>query len=230
MREIVLDTETTGFDPEEGHRLIEIGCLELENFVPTGRTFHQYLNPERDVPLDAVAIHGLTSEFLSDKPVIAEIVDDFLAFIEDAPLVIHNAEFDLKFINAELKRLGFRAIKNSITDTVLMARQKYPGQPANLDALCRRFKIDNTERTLHGALLDAQLLAEVYLELMGGRQQGFLLSVENGPVKGGAKEGSAVQKKHYPPRTFSVNVSEEAAHAEMVKTIGVGAIWNKYAM
>lgn len=226
MREIVLDTETTGFDPAEGHRLVEIGCIELENFIPTGRTFHQYLNPERDVPSEAVAVHGLTADFLSDKPVIAEVADGFLEFIEGGRLIIHNAEFDMRFLNAELKKLGFRPLKNPVTDTVLMARQKYPGQPANLDALCRRFKIDNTSRTFHGALLDAQLLAEVYLEMMGGRQQGLgLLDQASGGVAAGQTE---ITRTLRPARVFSVPESEMSAHAEMVESLGDVAIWKKY--
>src|SRR5690606_23486385 len=168
IREIVLDTETTGFEPSEGHRLVEIGCVELVNHLPTGRTFHEYFNPGRDVPADAVRIHGLTTEFLQDKPLFTEKVGDFLDFIGDATLVIHNAEFDMKFINAELKWAGFpKPLPMSrVVDTLLIARQKFPGQPANLDALCRRFKIDNSSRTFHGALLDSELLAEVYLELL----------------------------------------------------------------
>lgn len=179
MREIVLDTETTGFEPSEGHRMVEIGCLELVNHLPTGNTFHTYLNPLRDVPADAVRVHGLTTEFLKDHPIFTEKVDAFLEFIGDATLVIHNAEFDMKFINAELKASGFKPLAMTrVIDTLPMAREKFPGQPANLDALCRRFKIDNSERKFHGALLDSELLAEVYLELIGGRQHGLGLGSE----------------------------------------------------
>jgi DNA polymerase-3 subunit epsilon len=176
MREIVLDTETTGLDPLMGHRVVEIGCVELFNHLPTGSHYHLYLNPERDVPTEAAMVHGLTDEFLSDKPVFAEKVDEFLAFIGDSPLVIHNAAFDMGFLNAELTRCGFpRLASDRATDTVLMARKKFPGAPASLDALCKRFGVDLSTRKLHGALLDAQLLAEVYLELCGGRQTGLAI-------------------------------------------------------
>lgn len=177
MREIVLDTETTGFDPLTGDRLVEIGCLELENHIPTGRNFHRYINPEREVPDAAFRIHGLSTAFLADKPKFASLADDFLAFIGEDPLVIHNAEFDMKFINFELEKAGKRAIPfQRAIDTVKIARTKFPGSPASLDALCKRFNIDNSNRTLHGALLDAQLLADVYLELLGGRQTGLTLA------------------------------------------------------
>ena len=171
MREIVFDTETTGLDPFQGHRLVEIGCVELQNHIATSNHFHLYLNPERDIPTEAAMVHGLTEEFLADKPVFAEKVDDFLAFIGDSPLVIHNAAFDMNFINAELTRVGFKRLPmERAIDTVMMARKKFPGAPASLDALCKRFGIDLSVRKLHGALLDSQLLAEVYLELRGGRQ------------------------------------------------------------
>lgn len=180
MREIVLDTETTGFDPHKGDRLIEIGCVEIMHGVATGRNLHLYINPERDVPASAVAVHGLTEAFLRDKPVFAEVVGDFLDFIgDDTPLVIHNAAFDTNFLNYEMGKLGFPALKPSrIVDTLQMAREKFPGSPASLDALCRRFEIDNTNRTLHGALLDSQLLALVYVELTGGKQRGFDLMAD----------------------------------------------------
>jgi len=176
MREIALDTETTGISPRDGHRIIEIGALELMHHVPTGRKLHLYINPERDIDEGAVAVHGITSEFLADKPAFADIVDEFLAFIGDDPLVIHNASFDMSFINAELKRLNRPLLPMSQSiDTLMMARKKFPGAQANLDALCRRFEIDNTHRDLHGALIDADLLAGVYIELLGGRQPGLLL-------------------------------------------------------
>jgi DNA polymerase-3 subunit epsilon len=228
MREIVLDTETTGLDPATGDRLVEIGCVELYNFVPTGKTFHQYLNPERDVPAESVAVHGLTAAFLADKPTMSEIVDGFLEFVGDTPLVIHNAEFDLKFINAELKKLGYPVLKNAVTDTVLIARQKFPGQPANLDALCRRYKVDLSDRTLHGALLDSQLLAEVYLELKGGRQQGLSLldpAVSKQGLDGAVTEDSKICRI---PRLFQVSDDEQAAHVAMVESLGVDAIWARY--
>ena len=224
IREIVLDTETTGFEPSEGHRLIEIGCVELLNHLPTGNHFHVYLNPQRDVPSDAVRIHGLTTEFLQDKPLFTEKVGDFLDFIGDATLVIHNAEFDMKFINAELKLAGFpKPLPMSrVIDTLLIARQKFPGQPANLDALCRRFKIDNTERKLHGALLDSELLAEVYLELLGGRQPGLVL----GPAARVARRVGVAPTAPLArtPRPIVPTAAELEAHRALV--VGIkGALW-----
>jgi len=180
MREIVLDTETTGISPRDGHRIIEIGALELMHHLPTGEKLHIYINPERDIDDGAVAVHGLTSAFLSDKPLFAEIVDEFLSFIGDAPLVIHNASFDMGFINAELDKIQHPPLPMDRTiDTLAMARKKFPGAQANLDALCRRFEIDNSQRDLHGALVDADLLASVYVELLGGRQPGLSLGAEN---------------------------------------------------
>jgi len=177
MREIVLDTETTGLDPATGHRIVEVACLELVNHIPTGRHFQRYINPDRDMPPDAFAVHGLSAEFLGDKPRFAEIVEDLVQFIGDAPLVMHNAEFDVRFLNAELLRLGRPPLPTpSVVDTLQMARQRFPGAPISLDALCRRFAVDNTGRTKHGALLDAELLADVYLELVGGRQAGLELN------------------------------------------------------
>jgi DNA polymerase-3 subunit epsilon len=171
MREVVFDTETTGLDPLNGHRVVEIGCVELMNHMPTGNTFHAYLNPERSMPTEAAMVHGLTDEFLADKPLFSQVVDDFLSFIGDAPLIAHNANFDMNFINAELVRCGFTALaKTRAIDTAQMARKMFPGAPASLDALCKRFNISLAERSLHGALLDSRLLAEVYLELRGGRQ------------------------------------------------------------
>src|SRR5271169_3116827 len=171
MREIVLDTETTGLDPSQGHRLVEVGCIELLNRIPTGATFHSYLNPEREVPAEAFAIHGLATDFLKDKPLFADIADDFLAFIGDAPLVIHNASFDHGFLLAELKRVERPPIaRERLVDTLLLARRKHPAGPNRLDDLCARYGIDNSRRSKHGALLDAEILAEVYLELIGARQ------------------------------------------------------------
>ena len=176
MREIVFDTETTGLDPLSGHRVVEIGCVELFNHIPTGKTFHAYLNPGRSVPSEAAMVHGLTDEFLADKPMFAEVVDDFLNFIADSPLVAHNASFDMNFINSELTRTGYKNLpKERAIDTVLIARKKFPGAPASLDALCKRFNVNLSERQLHGALLDARLLAEVYLELCGGRQPNLVM-------------------------------------------------------
>ena len=185
MREIILDTETTGLDPNRGDRLVEIGGIELVNHFPTGRTYHVYINPERDMPEEAFRVHGLSAEFLSDKPRFAELVDDFTAFIEGARLVIHNASFDMGFINAELKRAGRSLFPmDMVTDTLSMARRRFPGAAVSLDALCSRFGIDNSRRTKHGALLDAELLADVYIELIGGRQASFGLAEPVGPGPG----------------------------------------------
>ncbi len=179
MREIIFDTETTGFDPLQGHRVVEIGCVELFNHLPTGKTYQVYLNPERDMPEEAARVHGLTDDFLKDKPLFAEVVDQFLEFIGDAPLIAHNAGFDMNFINAELKRTGTKMIPlERAIDTVVMARKMFPGAPASLDALCKRFGVDASNRQLHGALLDSQLLAEVYLELRGGRQPDLAITTE----------------------------------------------------
>lgn len=221
-REIVLDTETTGMDPAAGDRLVEIGCVELINHIPTGKVFQTYLNPQRDVPDDAARVHGLTTEFLADKPLFAEKVDDFLTFIGDAELVIHNAEFDMKFINAELKSVGFKPLSmKRVTDTVLIAREKFPGQPANLDALCRRFKVDNTDRTYHGALLDSELLAEVYLALLGGRQHGLGL----GGAGSGEDGGVRFKPQDRPHRNFSPTKAEQEAHTAFVATLK-DPLWN----
>ncbi|MEL7259379.1 MAG: DNA polymerase III subunit epsilon, partial [Pseudomonadota bacterium] len=177
MREIVLDTETTGFEPEQGDRIVEIGGVELFNHVPTGKTFHKYINPERSMPNEAFEVHGLGDDFLRDKPLFSEVAQDFLDFVGDAKLVIHNAAFDMKFLNAELGWLQLPQLPwDQAIDTLAIARKKFPGSPASLDALCRRFGIDNSDRTLHGALLDSEILAEVYLELIGGRQPDFALA------------------------------------------------------
>lgn len=222
MREIVLDTETTGMEPAEGHRLIEIGCVELFNHVPTGKTYHAYINPERDVPADAVAVHGLTAEMLKDKPVFSQVYVDFLEFIGDAQLVIHNAAFDMKFINAELSKVGHAPLApKRVTDSLMIAREKFPGSPASLDALCRRFNIDLSARELHGALLDAQLLAEVWLELKGGRQHGLGL---DGPQATQAEQTAisiAAQRSrpHREPRPHAPSAEELAAHAELVQKL-----------
>lgn len=226
MREIVFDTETTGMDPSEGDRVVEIGCVELENHVPTGRTYHQYINPERDVPAEAVAVHGLTLEKLKDEPTFGEIISDFIDFIgHDLKLIAHNAEFDMKFINAEFKMFGFPSVdKKRVIDTLPMARKKFPGSPANLDALCRRFGIDNSNRTLHGALLDSELLAEVYLELLGGRQRG--LNMEEEATKKIEKIGTSQKKVFREPRVFAVNDDELAAHKTMVEELS-NALWKQ---
>lgn len=224
MREIVLDTETTGLSAATGDRVIEIACLELVNHLPTGRQFQRYLNPERPVSPDAFAIHGLGDAFLADKPRFAEIVDAFFAFVGDSPLVIHNAEFDLGFINAELGRIGRPPIDgDSATDTVMMARRKFPGAPASLDALCRRFAIDNSARTKHGALLDAELLAEVYLELVGGRQAGLALLPEV-ELRTGITVTRTVLGR--PPRPHAPSPEELARHAALVGRL-IDPIWRR---
>jgi len=226
MREIVLDTETTGLDPNQGHRVVEIGCVELMHHVATGRHYHVYINPERDMPTEAFAVHGLSEEFLSSKPLFADLVEDFLDFIGDAPLIIHNAGFDMKFLNAELKWSGRPLLKmDRAVDTVTMARRKFPGSQVSLDALCRRFEIDNSNRVLHGALLDAELLAEVYLELIGGREPGFDLA--GGPASGGAGTASSSLTRERParaPRAHAASAEELAAHQEFVAGLK-DAIW-----
>ena len=217
MREIVLDTETTGMDPSQGDRIIEIGCVELVNHVATGKTYHQYINPERDVPPEAVAVHGLTEEFLKDKPTFGEIVGDFTDFIAGGTLVIHNAEFDVKFINAELALFGFPSVDwKLVVDTLAIARKKFPGSPANLDALCRRFDVDNSGRDFHGALLDAQLLADVYLELLGGRQHG--LGIEQ-RVANKTNQAQRKEKTFREARVFQVTQAERAAHQKMLEEL-----------
>jgi len=229
MREIVLDTETTGMDPAKGDRIVEIGCVELESHVPTGRTLHMYLNPERDVPAEVVAVHGLTAEFLSNHPTFAEVVDKFVDFIGEDVLVIHNAEFDVKFLNAELRTLGFPAIQmRRVIDTVMLARRKFPGSPANLDALCRRFNIDLSSRTLHGALLDSQLLAEVYLELLGGRQHGLELDTPAMRNVLAQEMAANTRKIVREPRPHVATPEEAAAHGAMVAKLK-DAIWKKLA-
>jgi DNA polymerase-3 subunit epsilon len=222
LREIVLDTETTGLDPATGHRIVEIGAVEMVNMVPANR-FQKYINPERDMPDEARAVHGLTEEFLSNQPVFAEIVSELLDFIGDAPLVIHNAAFDLGFLNAELARLGFPALTNKFVDTVSIARRKYPGAPASLDALCKRFEIDNSSRSFHGALLDAQLLAEVYIELSGGKQADLGLAGNN------ALDGAAMLAPTgpvRPARPHAASAAELAAHATFLEKIK-DPLWSK---
>jgi len=208
MREVVIDTETTGLDPNEGHRIVEIAALELVNHLPTGRAFHRYVNPERDVPDVAQAVHGLTAEFLASHPLFAAIAPEFLEFIGDDALIIHNAEFDLAFINAELKRIALPPLLGAVTDTLLLARRKFPGQPANLDALCRRFAIDLSGREKHGALIDGELLAAVYLELIGGRQPGLDLVAARGSV---AAQRVALREQR-PPRPHAPSNEERLAH------------------
>ena len=232
MREIVLDTETTGFEPSEGHRIVEIGAVELFNHMPTGKTYHQYIHPERDMPIEAFNVHGLSVEFLSDKPKFAAIGQAFLDFIgTDAKLVIHNAAFDMKFLNFELQKAGLEKIANDrALDTLMIARRKFPGSPASLDALCRRFNIDNSSRTLHGALLDSEILAEVYLELIGGRQPDFGLSVVADKTKSVAQRDANWRPTPRPtPLPPRLSEEERAAHQAMVAKMGDAAIWAKFS-
>ena len=214
QREIVVDTETTGLSPSAGHRVIEIGCLELVNHIPTGSVFHQYLCPERDVPEEAVRIHGLTYEFLASMPLFSTVAESFLEFVAGARLIIHNAEFDLGFLNAELRRIERDDLRNDVVDTLALARKKYPGGQASLDALCRRFNIDNSARTKHGALLDAELLAEVYLELIGGRQPGLTLE-----ARASAEIVDDAPKSERPARHHAPTPDELAAHEAFLNSL-----------
>lgn len=227
MREIVLDTETTGFEPSEGHRIVEVGAIELFNHMPTGRTFHKYLNPERPMPREAFEVHGLGDDFLRDKPLFRDIAADLLEFLGEARLVIHNAAFDMKFLNAELSaaRLPLLAQDRAL-DTLLIARQKFPGAPASLDALCRRFGVDNSGREKHGALLDSEILAEVYLELIGGRQPGLVLGATERRSEGGLAPTASWRPGTRPsPLVPRITESEKAAHAAFVEALGPAALW-----
>ena len=229
MREIVLDTETTGLDPQDGHRIVEIGAVELYNHVPTGNVYHQYINPIISMPDQAFAIHGLSDEFLSDKPKFSEIAKEFLDFIGSAKLVIHNAAFDIKFINAELKRIDKEEITfDRATDTLAIARKKFPGSPASLDSLCRRFKIDNSARVVHGALLDSQILAEVYLELVGGKQPDFALNIANVSNENNNsifhEKRARVRKEKLKSR---LTTEEKANHENFIKELGNTSMWSK---
>jgi len=226
MREIVLDTETTGLDPASGDRIVEIGGVELLNHIPTGRSLHLYINPERDMPVEAFNVHGLSEEFLSDKPLFADIADEFVEFVEGARLVIHNASFDMGFLNAELQRAGRQKIPfDQALDTLLLARRRNPGGPNNLDALCSRYGIDNSRREKHGALLDAELLAEVYIELIGGRQAALSLVETETRGTGGERMKVAARPEPLAPL---ISDAEKTAHAAFVATIGENAIWRKY--
>jgi len=228
MREIILDTETTGLDPLRGDRLVEIGCVEIFNRMPTGQTFHCYFNPERDMPAEAFAVHGLSSEFLSAKPFFAEEVDDFLAFIGDAPLVIHNASFDISFINAELDRIKRPPIsRERLVDTLLLARRKHPGVSNRLDDLCSRYAIDNSRRTKHGALLDAELLAEVYIDLIGARQSQLILAAESRESRV-AVHGEMPRRQREVPLLPRLTEADRAAHRDFVLTLGDKPIWNDF--
>lgn len=227
MREIVLDTETTGLDPLIGHRVAEIGCVELINHVPTGRTYQTYLDPERDMPPEAGAISGLTTEFLKGKPLFADVVEAFLAFVGDSPIIAHNASFDLGFVNAELSRVKYPTISSErAIDTVSIARRRFPGAPASLDALCKRFGIDTSARVKHGALIDAQLLAQVYLELVGGREPALALAgLEPQPTRNLAV---APDRPARPPRPHEPSAEELAAHEKFLEKIK-NPIWKRTA-
>lgn len=229
MRQIVLDTETTGFEPAEGDRIVEIGGVELLNHMPTGRVYHQYINPERAMPESAFAVHGLGDEFLRDKPVFRAIAQEFLDFVGDAQLVIHNAGFDMKFLNAELEWAKLRKLPDTqALDTLAIARKKFPGSPASLDALCRRFGIDNSAREKHGALLDSEILAEVYLELIGGRQPGLVLNTRSRDQGLGQDTASWRPRPRPTPLPSRLTEEEAAAHAAFVDELGDGAVWNRY--
>ncbi|MEO0904416.1 MAG: DNA polymerase III subunit epsilon [Pseudomonadota bacterium] len=240
MREIVLDTETTGFEPHEGDRIVEIGAVELMGHVPTGRTYHQYINPQRSMPAEAFGVHGIGpdllespqdpkpgQETLRDKPFFKDIAQDFVDFVGDAKLVIHNAAFDMKFLNAELGWVDRPLLPmDQAIDTLAIARRKFPGSPASLDALCRRFAIDNSSRTLHGALLDSEILAEVYLELIGGRQPDFALAADTRSQSAGGQTDDWRPMPRPTPLPPKLTKEEAAAHAAFVQQLGDGAIWN----
>lgn len=228
IREIVLDTETTGLSPQGGDRLVEIGCVELINHIPTGRTHHVYINPERPMPEEAFRVHGLGDEFLADKPIFKAVAEDFRAFIGDATLVIHNAPFDMGFLNAEMEWAGLPRLTNAVIDTVMVARQKHPGARVSLDALCKHYGIDNSRRTLHGALLDSEILAEVYLELIGGKQVSLALvaEVETTMIGMGQTRMAVAQRPvALPPR---ISTAEAAAHEAFIEKMGENAIWARY--
>tara|TARA_R110002020_G_scaffold80502_7_gene200848 strand:+ start:347 stop:1060 length:714 start_codon:yes stop_codon:yes gene_type:complete len=227
-REIVLDTETTGLSPASGDRLVEIGCVELINHIPSGQHFHVYVNPQRAMPEEAFRVHGLSDEFLADKPLFGAVVDDFRAFIGDATLVIHNAPFDMGFLNAELERAGHKRLTNPVIDTVMLARQKHPGARVSLDALCKHYGIDNGRRTLHGALLDSEILAEVYLELIGGKQVSLALIAEN-TVSGADAIATRITATRRPtPLPSRLTPDEAAAHGQFIAAMGEAALWQRY--
>ena len=230
MREIIFDTETTGLDPVNGDRLVEIGCIELINHIPSGKRFHKLINPERSVPSEAVRVHGLSEELLRDKPLFAGIAEEFLEFVGDATLIAHNAAFDIGFINAELARLGRAPIGDDrVVDTLMLARRKHPAGPNSLDALCQRYEIDLSRRTKHSALLDSELLAEVYIELIGGRQASLVLGEEVVAAPTIAVIHHAVAAGERPvPRIFTITESEIALHRAAVATLGAASIWANY--
>jgi DNA polymerase-3 subunit epsilon len=228
MREIILDTETTGLDPLRGDRLVEIGCVEIFNRMPTGQTYHCHINPERAMPAEAFAVHGLSSEFLADKPLFTEVVEEFLQFIGDAPLVIHNASFDIGFINAELDRVKRPLIpRDRLVDTLLLARRKHPGVSNRLDDLCSRYAIDNSRRTKHGALLDAELLAEVYIDLIGARQSQLILATEAADARS-AGYGEMPRRVRPEPLMPRITEADRAAHRAFIATLGERPIWGDF--
>src|SRR3954469_3961194 len=228
MREIVLDTETTGLDPLRGDRLVEIGCIEIYNRMPTGQTFHRYINPERDMPAEAFAVHGLSSEFLSSKPLFTGVVEEFLEFIGDAPLVIHNASFDISFINAELDRIKRQPFsRDRLVDILLLARRKHPGVSNRLDDLCSRYAIDNSHRTKHGALLDAELLAEVYVDLVGARQSQLLLTQDSQEIRIGGF-GDMPRRQREVPLVARLQGDARMPHRAFVAPLGDKPIWNDF--
>jgi DNA polymerase-3 subunit epsilon len=228
MREIVLDTETTGLDPLRGDRLVEIGCVEIFNRMPTGQTHHVYINPQRDMPLEAFNVHGLSAEFLSSKPLFHEVVDAFLEFIGDAPLVIHNASFDIGFINAELNRIKRPPIpQDRLVDTLMLARRKHPGVSNRLDDLCSRYQIDNSRRTKHGALLDSELLAEVYIDLIGARQSSLILA-DDVPAQRTGGINDAPRRQRPTPLAPRVTEADIADHRAFIATLGDKPIWNEF--
>ena len=225
MREIVLDTETTGLDPATGDRLVEIGAVELFNHVATGNTYHVYINPERSMPAEAQAVHGLSEQFLKDKPVFSAVVDDFLAFLGDSQLIIHNASFDMAFINAELGYVGRQSLDNGrVIDTLAIARKKFPMAPVSLDALCKRFNVDTSRRTKHGALLDSELLAQVYLELVGGRQITLTLQSEV-QVQKTINVSQVTTRQRLEPLPSRLTAEEAEAHRLMVESLGPKSLW-----
>ena len=227
MREIVLDTETTGLNPEKGDRIVEIGCVELENHLPTGKTYHQYINPMRSMSQEVVAVHGLTEEFLSDKPIFSEIADDFLAFVgENTPLVIHNATFDMNFLNTELKACGKPELSNPVVDSLIIARKKFPGAKVNLDELCKRFHVDASRRTVHGALLDSELLADVYLELITNRELNFSSVKKNKQNQSVNNNIKNVSRETFPLREWKITPEEESAHTEFLSKLK-NPIWRE---
>ena len=230
MREVVLDTETTGLDPKNGDRIVEIGAIELFNHMPTGHYFHKYLNPDRSMPQEAFAVHGLSDDFLKGKPRFIDIMDEFISFIGDAKMVIHNASFDMSFLNAELKRAGGETYSDQqAIDTLLIARKKFPGAQNSLDALCRRFSIDNSGREKHGALLDSELLSDVYLELIGGRQPGLVLRTDKGRnLEQYDTPRRDIRKKRKTELKSLLTDIEKANHEEFLKTLGVDSVWKKY--